>query len=274
MTPLKHDVRITPARPLLAALLAALFVSTAAYAQSPSPDELMVQNFEATRFDSSRYSASLEISRAGAKPRVLSLSGTTKLIDDASANAQLVEFTGPADLKGTMTLTINRRLAEDDLWIYLPSLKRQRRLVSSNRKDAYVGSQFSFGDILGYEPEEWKHKQVGETELDGEPCWIIESVPVSDRIGKDFGYSKRMSWVRKSNYVLKKGTYYDLAGKLLKTVSMDDVKSFASSPDKFQPMRIVAMNDQTQKSSTIRFSAFEADAKVADDEVAPGALEP
>lgn len=260
-------------RSWLAGLAASGFFPAVATAQGSDTTEVMVKNFESTRFTTSTYAATMEIGRPGEDPRRRALLGATKLLGGGAANAQLVRFTSPSDLNRTATLTISRLRADDDLWVYLPSLKKVRRLVSSNRRDAYVGSDFSFGDILGFEVEEWTHRFLPGATIGGEPCWVIESTPASEAVKRDYGYSKRVSWIRKSNYVLKRGEYYGLAGQLLKRVQADQVKAFGASQPHFQPMLVSAETIETGRISTIRFSSFEADVQVADADVAPGALD-
>jgi uncharacterized protein len=240
--------------------------------QSASAQTVMQNNFNATRFSSSRYTAIMEIGRPNEPARRRVLQGTTKLLDGGSANAQRVRFTAPSDLNGTSTLTISRLNASDDLWIYLPSLNRVRRLVSSNRRDAYVGSDFSFGDILGFEAGEWNHKFLPQVVLDGEPCWVVESVPAQEDIRRDYGYSRRVSWVRMSNSVLKQGQYYGPAGQLLKTIRTDQVRAFPGQPTRYQPMIVSAVNAQSKRVSTIRLTSFEANPRVQDLELSPEEL--
>ncbi len=230
---------------------------------------VMLNNFNATRFGSSRYNATMEIGRPNEPARRRVLQGTTKLLDGGASNAQRVRFTAPSDLQGTTTLTINRLGATDDLWIYLPSLNRVRRLVSSNRRDAYVGSDFSFGDILGFEPSEWNHRFLPQAVLDGELCLVVESVPAREDVSRDYGYSRRVSWIRLSNSVLKQGQYYGSAGQLLKTIRTDQVRAFPGQTGRYQPMIVSAVTAQTGRVSTIRFTSFEANIRVQDSEVAP-----
>jgi uncharacterized protein len=240
--------------------------------QAISAQTVMQNNFNATRFSSTRYSATMEIGRPNEPARRRVLQGTTKLLDGGSANAQRVRFTAPSDLNGTSTLTISRLSASDDLWIYLPSLNRVRRLVSSNRRDAYIGSDFSFGDILGFEAGEWNHRFLPQVVLDGEPCWVVESIPAQEDIRRDFGYSRRVSWVRMSNFVLKQGQYYGPAEQLLKTIRTDQVRAFPGQPTRYQPMVVNAITAQTKRVSTIRFTSFDANPRVQDSEVAPEEL--
>ena len=81
------------------------------------------------------------------------------------------------DERGTVNLTVeNCELGRDDDWIYVPALKKVRRLVSSNKRDSFVGTDFSYGDVIGQKVEQWIHKILREEKADGFDCWVIESV--------------------------------------------------------------------------------------------------
>lgn len=70
----------------------------------------------------------------------------TKLQTNGEDNMRMTRFMVPADVKGTVSLLVEHSVTDDDIWIYLPALKKVRRLVSSNKKDSFVGTDFSYGD--------------------------------------------------------------------------------------------------------------------------------
>ena len=103
------------------------------------------------------------------------------------------------------------------MWIYLPALKKSRRLVANNKKDSFVGSDFSYGDISLPKVIKYRHTLTRTEAMDGVDCYVIESVPGDDAVKANSGYSKKITWVRPDNFVETKVEYYDLAGRLLKT---------------------------------------------------------
>ena len=89
--------------------------------------------------------------------------------------------------------------------------------MANNKKDSFVGSDFSYGDILLPKVSLFQHTLVRSEAVDGHDCHVVESVPVSDMVKTNSGYSKKVTWVRKDNFLETKVEYYDLAGRLLKT---------------------------------------------------------
>jgi hypothetical protein len=109
------------------------------------------------------------ISEGGAK-RVRSTSSISKRLPNGVDQERLIRFLEPADVKGTATLMIEHSDGDDDIWIYLPALHKVRRLVASNKKDSFVGTDFSYGDIIGHRVDDWTYTYIGSEDVDGAKC--------------------------------------------------------------------------------------------------------
>jgi len=135
---------------------------------------------------------------------------------------KIMQFQDPADVRGTSFM--NWSYAEagkgDDQWIYLPALKRVKRISSDGRGDSFMGSDFSYDDLAERHPNEDSHKIIGSEEIQGEECWIIESNPMD----KNYSYSRVVSWVSKNKQLGFHRDYYDKGGKLLKTLTIHRVE--------------------------------------------------
>src|SRR5206468_9786935 len=129
--------------------------------------------------------------------RVRKTFGTSKLQPNGIDNRRMVRFLSPPDVKGTVTLLVEHSDTDDDIWIYLPALKKVRRLVASNKKDSFVGTDFSYGDVIGYKVEEWNHKLRGEENVAGRDCYVVESTPRSPQIAANTGCLERIAWTDK-----------------------------------------------------------------------------
>jgi outer membrane lipoprotein-sorting protein len=149
--------------------------------------------------------------------------------------------------------------------IYLPALKKVRRLVSSNKKDSFVGTDFSNGDVIGYKVSEWNHKLLKEEVLDGQACYVIESTPKTEEIKNNSGYSKRIGWLRKDNLMSVKSEFFDEAGEMLKTMTFNDVQLVDAKRGKWQAMRLEANNLQTGHRTIIKFENFKVNQQVKDE---------
>src|SRR5260370_3918073 len=105
----------------------------------------------------------------------------------------LVKFTFPSDIKGTAFLQIEHIEADDDEWIYLPALGKSRRLVANNKKDSFVGSDFSYGDISLPSVDLYEHRLMSSEVIDNHDCYEVESLPKSDTTKTDIGYGRKLN---------------------------------------------------------------------------------
>lgn len=159
----------------------------------------------------------------------------------------LFVFSWPADVKGTKMLTSINKESSDDQWLYLPSLKRVKRINSSNKKGSFMGSEFSYEDLAAQEVEKFTYKHLKEGVLNKRPVHIIERFPKE----KKSGYSKQIVYLDKTYNHPLKIEYFDKKSELLKT----------SEFSKFNKMgrwwfydKIHMKNVQTKKSSVLTWS--------------------
>lgn len=232
---------------------------------SPSADEIMQKNLLSTKVADSTTHSTFRLINASGQERVRETDGSTKLIAGSTDNQRLVNFLSPSDVRGTKTLLIEHSSAEDDIWIYLPAMKKVRRLVASNKKDSFVGTDFSYGDVIGHKVEDWNHKVLREEKMDGRDCYVVESTPKRSEVTENTGYTKRISWVDKESYIALRAEIYDQNGELLKKTSAQDVHKVDVSKDRYQPMKLLCENVQTGHKTVIEFSNFKADVGVGDD---------
>lgn len=116
---------------------------------------------------------------------------------------RLLFFLQPADVSGTGFLTFDYNDdKEDDQWLYLPALKKTKRIAVSDRSGSFMGSDFSYADMIERKLEDYRYKVLKETELAGKKVWLIESIPVSSKVVKESGYNKSILFVRQDNYVV------------------------------------------------------------------------
>lgn len=254
--------------------LLALAPATAAWGQAAPAEALMTASYQAGRFASARFRAQLTLQSGAGAPRVRQLRGAAKLLERGAAMARLMRIEAPADMRGVATLTVERQAATDDLWVYLPALRRVRRLVSSNRRDPWMGSEFSFGDMVGHEVADWRHGILRRETVGGVACTVVESLPARPAVASETGYSRRLSWVRDGDLVPARAQFFDLAGGLLKTMTGGEVRVLDPAAGKAQAMQIVMRNARTGVVSRLDFAEFRLNVPVADSDVAPGALNP
>lgn len=227
--------------------------------------EIMQKNFVVSKVADSISDATFTLANKSGQERVRQTFGTTKLQANGIDNMRMTRFLSPADIKSTVSLLIEHADKDDDIWIYLPALKKVRRMVASNKKDSFVGTDFSYGDVIGHKVGEWNHQLLGEEVVDGNPCYVIESFPKNNDIKSGSGYSKRKGWIRKDNFMSVKGEFWDESGQLLKTSTFADIRKVDPEHDKWQAMRLEADNVQTGHRTVIQYGNFKVNQKVKDD---------
>lgn len=261
-----------PVTSVITALFGFAVLAQNAFA-GPSAEQIMEKNLLATKVGDSTTSSTFRLINSSGQERVRETSADSKLIAGTTDNRRLVNFLQPSDIRGTKTLLIEHSNAEDDMWIYLPAMKKVRRLVASNKKDSFVGTDFSYGDVIGYKVEEWNHKLMREENVAARDCYVIESTPKSPQIADNTGYSKRIGWIDKESFVALRAEIYDLNGSLLKKLTDEDVQNVDSNNHRYQPMKLIAENVQTGHKTIIEFKNFKANVGIGDDVFTPRSLD-
>lgn len=253
-----------------AMLLAAGFAASpdithAAEQPAPRASDIMEKNFIASKVMDSTSDATFTMINKSGQERVRQTIGVTKLQANGIDNMRMTRFLSPPDVKGTVSLLIEHGDRDDDIWIYLPALKKVRRLVASNKKDSFVGTDFSYGDVIGHKVDEWEHKLAGEEIVEGKLCFVIESAPKSEAVKSGSGYSRRKGWISKDNFMTVRSEFWDESGQMLKASTFGDIRQVDPARNKWQAMRLEAANAQTGHRTIIRFENFKVNQQVKDD---------
>jgi predicted RND superfamily exporter protein len=260
--------RLAPAATATSLLVAVLALGAgAAPAAAADPDvaEVMARNYVATRPLDSLADATFTLTNKGGQERVRTTYITAKLRPNGVDSMRMVRFLSPPDVRGMVILTIEHAGEDDDIWVYLPAMKKVRRLVAANKKDSFAGTDFSYGDMIGHRVEDWVHRLVREETVGGQPCWTIESVPRTESIKSASGYGRRLITIRKDNFVTVRTEFWDPAGQPLKLFVASDVRPTDPERAKFQAMRMEMSNLQTGHRSVLAFSTFKVNQGVRDD---------
>ena len=135
-------------------------------------------------------------------------------------------FLSPADVEDTGFLTYDFDDADrdDDQWLYLPALKKTKRIASSDKSGSFMGSDFSYADMTDRPLEKYEYQLLKEGELDGHPVWIIQSTPIDDDEIDETGYTKSVQFVRKDNYVVIQAKIWVKKGKRNKYMKVEELE--------------------------------------------------
>lgn len=122
---------------------------------------------------------------------------------------RLMFFLQPADVKDTGFLTYDYDDPEkdDDQWLYLPALQKTKRIAASDKSASFMGSDFNYSDMTKKDPEDYDYKLSKDSEVRGEPVWVIEAVPRTKEIIDETGYKKSWLLVRKDNYMVVRAVH-------------------------------------------------------------------
>jgi outer membrane lipoprotein-sorting protein len=251
---------------LMAAAPAAAAGQAAGQAAAPAltAREIMERNFDVTKVKALSMDMTMTLINARGQRRERRSTTLVKLQANGVDSKFLVRFNDPPDVAGTGLLQVEHSDGDDDLWIYLPALRKARRLVASNKKDSFVGSDFSYGDIALPKVDQYRHVSRGTEVIDGATCHVIESTPATDAVRGNSGYARKVTWVRADNFLEAKVEYYDLANRLLKTQRVSRHQAVSSQPGKWFALEREMTNHRTGHRTLI--VATNVDGTVALDE--------
>jgi outer membrane lipoprotein-sorting protein len=156
-------------------------------------------------------------------------------------------FESPRDVKGVAILSYAHKVKSDDQWLYLPALKRVKRIASKNKSGPFLGSEFSFEDFSFQEVEKYEYKLIGEEDYLNLECFVIERTPLDPYSG----YTKQLVWIDKENYLIQKIHLFDRKSFHLKTQKFEEYKLYEGFF--WQPHKIEMINHQNGKSSILLF---------------------
>jgi len=173
-------------------------------------------------------------------------------------------FLEPANIRDTALLTwdYDGTARDDDQWLYLPALKKVRRISSSDRGDYFMGTDFTFEDIKQTpELEDYNWKWLGTDTVDGFECWVVEGEPKTDELKKNLGYAKTVNYVRKDINMAIRIDYWDRKGQELKHYRIVELKQVQGI---WTALKMEMANIQTGHSTIMEFSEHQYNAGLSD----------
>lgn len=240
------------------AFLIAGFIPSALFSQQLSALEVMKR---VDKRDDGETSASemtmILIDRKG-NQRVRQMKGFRK--DYGQDQKNISFFLTPADVRNVAFLSFewDDESKEDDNWLFLPAIGKPKRISSGNKKDSFMGSDFSYADMNGLEINEWDFSFAKESEVvDGHDCWVIEAVPKpekADKVIEETDYLKTVSWVRKDNFMAIQGKMYVKKGKKIKYFTATDIEQIEGIWTAKKLTMITTRRDEKEHSTVLLFN--------------------
>ena len=170
----------------------------------------------------------------------------------------------PKNIKDTAFLTYDYPDNEDDQWLYLPALRKARRISASDRGDYFLGTDYTYEDIKKegkVETRDYNFTTLAQDTIDGTLTYLVEGVPKGKKIAKELGYGKAHWWVDPSNWVVLKAKYWDTKLNELKTLNMGDVRKVDGIWTR-HTMKVA--NHKTGHSTEFTFSEVDYESQVKD----------
>ena len=159
-------------------------------------------------------------------------------------------FYKPRDVKGTAFLSFSHPVGADDQWLYLPALKRVKRISSRNKSGPFMGSEFAYEDLSSFEIEKYTYKYLKDETIEGHDCFVVEQYPVD----KNSGYTRRVVWLDKKEYRVIKVDFFDRKNSPLKTLTYHEYKPYLEKHWRADTMKMV--NHQSGKSTDLHWIGY------------------
>ncbi|WP_051709855.1 outer membrane lipoprotein-sorting protein [Andreprevotia chitinilytica] len=266
---MKHSVL----KPLAAAGLA-LFLSVPVYAEpakSLTAQGVMLANEVSRKSITEQSSMQMTLTNANGDARVREV---LMLIDDTNSLARKIylKFNSPRDVKDVRILTLEHENAneDDDRWLFLPALKKVRRISASSKGESFMGTDFSYEDfevkdgVVGSKNHTYKFLRE-ETIPDAlgvkKLCWVIEALPSTEQEIRDSENSKRIIWVEQQHFAAIQEHYFNKSGVLFKVRTSSDVRPYTTDKSKtvWRPMRIEMTTVESGHKTTLIMNDFKVD---------------
>jgi outer membrane lipoprotein-sorting protein len=226
----------------------------------PSGAEIMAQMAQNRQLAGSEAIVEFRVTNEKGETRKLTLKMATKLYPGEQTEKRIYRFLEPEDVKGTGVLVFDHEKKADDIWLFLPEIRKVRRIVGNDKSEAFMGSEFTYGDLNIPPLDDYTYKLLGEENQGGEKCYKVEVLP---KPGTKDGYKKKIYWVSEKSYAVRRGLYYDMSGKLLKELLTQDIKLLDEKNHRYRTTRMEMINHQNHRRSVFvtRKVAFRPNAK-------------
>lgn len=162
----------------------------------------------------------------------------------------LVIFDNPRDVKGTAFLSFTHKTGNDDQWLFLPALKRVKRISSSNKSGSFMGSEFAYEDITSQEVEKYTYRWLKDEAYEGKAAFVIERDPVDP----NSGYTRQVVWIDQAEYIPLKVDFFDRKNAHLKTLIYVDYQQYLGQY--WRAGRMEMHNHQTGKSTILKWTHY------------------
>jgi len=218
-------------------------------------------------FGDSRVELQMILRNAAGQQSTRSLEiATLEKPDESVGDKSLVLFDTPRDIEGTALLSHAKILDPDDQWLFLPALKRVKRIASSNKSGPFVGSEFAFEDFTAIELNKFDYRLIGTETCGAYQCDVLERQPRYE----NSGYSKQIAWIDQDVFQIRKVEFYDRRGDLLKVLELGDYRQYDNGV--WRAHKLSMENVQTNKQTDLVYQDYAFNVGVSEKDFVKGRL--
>lgn len=243
--------------------LTAIAFSISIIANAQNAQEIVYKAYNVNKMQGAESLSKLSIKDAKGRVRERKTSMATKLYDNGKTEKKIIRFLAPAEVKGTGMLIFDYQDKADDMWIYMPALRKTRRIVSSEKGKSFMGSEFTNADMVMPTIDDFNYKIVKNSDkVANTDCWCVSMTAKNDDVADEYGYLKRIAWIGKKDFVIRKAEVYDIDEELLKIMEVKKIELIDAKNKKYQPTHLEIKNVQNGRSSILKFEKIIFNPKV------------
>ena len=236
---------------ILLGLVATFSMTGMTYAQDElRGQEIMQRSRDVSEVAGMESITQLRIVDAKGRERIRKITMASR--DEGNVEKRIIKFLEPADVKGTGLLVFDYENKNDEMWLYLPAIRKTRKIVSSEKGKNFMGSEFSNADMAAPNLKDFSIRKLGEEEAGGVLCYKIEMIPVSSPLAREYGFAKKMVWIGKKDFVMRKAVYYDEDGAVHKVLIAGDVVALDPEHKKYMAREMTMVNKLNGRKSYIK----------------------
>ena len=228
----------------LVTALTAIMTILQVYAQLPEPEGIMDKSRELSLAGAMSADIKLTITEKNGSTRNRTFTMSTKSFP-GGVEKRYIKFLSPPDVKGTSMLIIDNMNITDEMWIYLPALKKTRRIVSSEKGKSFMNSEFTNADMSSPPVSDFIHRHLPQSGSNKK--FVIESIPAGEDKEDEYGYSKKVSYIDMETYQVDKMEIYNFDSNIYKIIEIKEFYNMTGG--KFMVKNMLSLNLTTNRKS-------------------------
>ena len=236
------------------------FFSMSVYGQS-DPKEIMKKSRDQAKIAGLETKTTLEINDGKGNQRIRETTMASRIFPDGTEKRVIV-FLAPADVKGTSMLIYDYDKKADDMWIYMPALRKSRKIVSSDKTKSFMGSEFSNSDLSIGTIDDFTYTIEGTETIDQQECWKIRLTPSTPEIAAENGVSYKLMWIGKKDFMPRKTQFIGQDGSPVKELAYSGIKLLDPKANKYYITHMEMKNLKNKRFSVMNMDQVSVNPRV------------